>query len=405
MQEKTGPTANKEVVFIMNTHMPYVLTDGPIFQEKENWLFEAITETYIPLFKALEKWDPVAQPGKRIVFSMTPCLFNQLVEGKERYLAYLDVMEKIGRYELQRTSSFAEYNRFLNHKVELSWEELGHVHQTAQNYLSRIRESRKFWADLDVAAYLNKLFTDKKEGVEAWTSSPFHNFLPFFEGKTADYFVRRGKEEFEKVFDRSPDGFWMPECAFMPGTEKYFIKHGIGATALTVPGIGAYTGTDRSGIYQHNGLNIYAHDYRLAMYLWKAPDTTFPSDASYREFYRDIGLDVSNDYFDHIGVTVHRGKSGLAWTGYKYFAITSPSAGLGEKRIYVPGEANAKVSRQVKEFDRILERNRALSNDERTFIFAFDTELFGHWWHEGVDWLSDMLQYQFTDEPVLNETH
>lgn len=404
MHEKSGLKANKEVVFILNTHMPYVLTDGPIYQEKENWLFEAITETYIPLFKALEQWDPVTQPGKRIIFSMTPCLFNQLIDSKERYLAYLDVMEKIGEYELERTCSFMEYNRFLNHKVDISWEELGHAHEAARYYLNRIRDSRKFWTNLDVAAYLNKLFDSKKEGVEAWTSSPFHNFLPFFEGNTMDYFVKRGKEEFERVFERSPDGFWMPECAFMPGTEKYFKKYGIGATALTVPGIGAYTGTDRSGRYQYDGLNIYAHDYRLAMYLWKAPDTTFPSDAAYREFYRDIGLDVSNDYFDHIGVTVHRGKSGLAWTGYKYNAITGPQVDLGQKRLYAPSAAKAKLATQVKEFDKILERNRALSNDERTFIFAFDTELFGHWWHEGVDWLSNMLQYEFTDEPVLNET-
>ncbi len=78
---------------------------------------------------------------------------------------------------------------------------------------------------------------------------------------------------------------------------------------------------------------------------------------------------------------------------------------MGQKTLYAPRYAQSKLANQVREFDRILERNRALSNDERTFIFAFDTELFGHWWHEGVDWLSNLLQYQFIDEPVLQETY
>lgn len=392
---------NKEIVFILNTHIPYVLTNGPIFQEKENWLFEAITETYIPLFKALEQWDPIAQPGKKIIFSMTPCLFNQLAKSKERYLAYLDVMEKIGEYEIERTASAHEYNRFLNHKNDVSEEQLGLAHNLAHFYLNRIRESRDFWEDLDIAPYLNKLFDDKKEGIDVWTSSPFHNFLPFFEGHTVDHFIRRGKEEFERVFNRTPDGFWMPESAYFPGTAKYMKKYGIGATALTVPGIGAYTGRDKSGRYRQGNLDIYAHDYRLAMYLWKAPDTTFPSDGAYREFYRDIGLDVSPDYFNHIGVEVHRGQSGLAWTGYKYFSITGEDVDLGYKQLYDLNQSKAKVQNQVKEFDQILDKNRTLSNDDHTFILAFDTELFGHWWHEGVDWLSELLQYQLTEQEVF----
>ena len=395
-----NPLTNKEIVFILNTHMPYVLTGGPIFQEKENWLFEAITETYIPLFRAFEQWDPVAQPGKKIIFSMTPCLFNQLVEGKERYLAYLQVMEKIGEYEIERTSNITEYNRFLKHKVDVSEEQLSMANKMAHFYWKRARESHDFWGNLNLVAYLDNLFDAKKEAIDVWTSSPFHNFLPFFKGNTVDHFIRRGIEEFESVFDRAPDGFWMPECAYFPGTEKYMQKYGIQATALTIPGIGAYTGKNKSGRYCYDGLNIYAHDYRLSMYLWKAPDTTFPADGDYREFYRDIGMDMEPGYFDHIGVKVYRGKSGLTWTGYKYFAITGEGVDLGDKRLYDMTRSKEKVDEHIKEFNEILDKNRAFSNDERTFVLAFDTELFGHWWHEGVDWLSGLLQYQLKEEIV-----
>ena len=59
-----------------------------------------------------------------------------------------------------------------------------------------------------------------------------------------------------------------------------------------------------------------------------------------------------------------------------------------------------KVDEHIKEFNEILDKNRAFSNDERTFVLAFDTELFGHWWHEGVDWLSGLLQYRLKEEIV-----
>ncbi|MEO1054397.1 MAG: hypothetical protein AAFX87_27410 [Bacteroidota bacterium] len=391
---------NKEVIFILNTHMPYVLNDGPIFQEKENWLFEAITETYIPLFKAFESWNPAVEGGKKMIFSMTPCLFNQLVEGKQRYLDYLDVMEKIGTYEVERTSSAHEYNRFLKNKVDISDEQLRLVHDMAHFYLRRVQESRVFWESRNIASYLKDLFQRKSKGIDVWTSCPYHNFIPFFEGKTVDHLIKRGVEEFEKTFDRKPDGFWMPECAYFPGTEAYMEKHGIGATALTVPGIGAYTGTDKSGIYRHNNLDIYAHDYRLSMYLWKAPDTTFPSDGPYREFFRDVGLDMEPEYFKHIGVEVHTGKARNAWTGYKYFAITGQDIDLGFKTLYDRNAASRKLREHIVAFDKILEDNRGFSNDGKTFIVAFDTELFGHWWHEGVEWLSLLMQYQFEKEEV-----
>jgi len=310
-------------------------------------------------------------------------------------------MEKIGTYEVERTSSANEYNRFLKNKVDISQDQLNLVHEMAYFYLNRVRDSRTFWENKDIALYLKDLVDRKSAGIDMWTSCPFHNFIPFFEEKTVDHLVRRGVEEFQNVFNRHPDGFWMPECAYYPGTEKHMEKYNIGATALTVPGIGAYTGKDKSGIYRHGNMDIYAHDYRLSMYLWKAPDTTFPSDGPYREFFRDVGLDMTPEYFKHIGVEVHTGKARNAWTGYKYFSITGEGVDLGNKALYNRSAAMSKVKEHIIDFDKILEDHRALSNDGKTFIVAFDTELFGHWWHEGVDWLSHLLHYQFDREEVL----
>ncbi len=64
-------------VLVLHAHLPYVNhSDFPQFME-ERWLFEAITETYIPLLRVFEKLE---RDGIRfkITMSITPPLMEML---------------------------------------------------------------------------------------------------------------------------------------------------------------------------------------------------------------------------------------------------------------------------------------------------------------------------------------
>ncbi|AKT39918.1 DUF1611 domain-containing protein [Chondromyces crocatus] len=376
------------LTLVLNTHMPWVLGRAPLFDQPESWLFEAITETYIPLFQMLSRWDPRRFPGK-LVLSLTPCLARQLCDARERYLGYLRVLHAIARAEVERTASREEFNRFQKHPQQLSTEELRCLQHSASFYVQRIEDSLAFIAQHDFADVLRSLACI--DGLELWTSSPHHNYLPFFSAKTADRFVARGVEEFSEIFGRHPDGFWLPECAFYPGIERSLVRHGVPRTALSLHAIGSYAPTSVSGIYRAGALDVLIHDFRIALHLWKAPSETLPAHPLYREFFRDLGFDVVPEYFDRLGIEIPAHRRGHCWTGIKYHAVSGAEVSLGDKRLYDPEAARAQARHHVPEFWDLLDRHRPWVHDHRTFVLAFDTELFGHWWHEGIPWLEGIL--------------
>lgn len=383
----------KNITIILNTHMPHVLGDKDIFDEPENWLFEAITETYIPLITSLNQWDSASAQGKRIVFSLTPCLLQQLAACKPRYMEYLAILQKIAFFELERTKSSSLYDKYEKHPKHFNQEQLHLLQQTVEAYLRRINSAIAFMQSRDLLEELKRAAQKNSDHFELWTSSPNHNFLPFFKDQTASHFIRRGIDIFESHLQQKPSGFWLPECAFRPGLEPLLSAAGVNKIAVTPHAIGVYHPDIKSGIYQHKNLQLLVHDYRLAMHIWKSELDTIPSNPIYREFYRDQGMDVKPEYFAELGIKLPPMRHNGVWTGFKYYASTGHQIRLSEKDLYNHAAAQAQVRADVPHFFNILEQKADLCHDRRSFVLAFDTELFGHWWHEGIDWLAHLLKH------------
>jgi 1,4-alpha-glucan branching enzyme len=362
--------------------------NGQIFSEQENWIFESITETYIPLFEALSGLSSFSLNGNEVILSFTPCTIQQMLEGKDRYLMYLKLLKTIAEAEIERTSSIEKFNKYQKNKMNLSDEELDNINKTARFYFDRVMKSIKFYESDNILSGIKNI-----KNIKLWTSSINHNYLPIYNEKTAEYFIKRGIEEFEKNFDRPPDGFWLPECAFYPGLEKILIRNGIKSTSLNITGLGLYKGNEKSGIYEYDDLMLYLHDFRICKYLWKGPVKTIASHKHYREFYRDLGFDVVPEYLMKLGLTIpdNRKDHGV-WTGFKYYSISDPETKLGDKWIYNIDAARSQIKNDVNKFYNILEEHRELVNDYKTFVLAFDTEFFGHWWFEGIWWLKEVFQ-------------
>src|SRR5437660_1401658 len=62
---------------VLHAHLPFVRHPEHERFLEENWLYEAITETYVPLLQVLEKWlqDGVRSP---ITLTLTPTLCSML---------------------------------------------------------------------------------------------------------------------------------------------------------------------------------------------------------------------------------------------------------------------------------------------------------------------------------------
>jgi 1,4-alpha-glucan branching enzyme len=99
----------------------------------------------------------------------------------------------------------------------------------------------------------------------------------------------------------------------------------------------------------------------------------YPGDAAYREFHRKDGV-----------------------SGMQYWAIGGPGTDLGDKPLYDPALARERVQSHADHFAHLVEEQlreyREETGQPGVIASNYDTELFGHWWFEGVDWLKGVLR-------------
>ena len=102
----TPGTPQAYFALVLHAHLPFVRhPELPRFME-EDWLFEAITETYLPLLDTFEGLDRDGVDF-RVTMSLTPPLISMLTDEllQERYEQYLDSrIELAGAIAELRTS-------------------------------------------------------------------------------------------------------------------------------------------------------------------------------------------------------------------------------------------------------------------------------------------------------------
>ena len=94
------------VSFILHAHLPFIHhPESPDYLE-EQWLFEAISETYIPLLKTFQKLV-TEKINFKITMSLTPPLLNMLDNEllKQRYIDYLNKHIELSKNEVEKNSN------------------------------------------------------------------------------------------------------------------------------------------------------------------------------------------------------------------------------------------------------------------------------------------------------------
>src|SRR5215472_18790000 len=115
---------------ILHAHLPFVRHPEHEHFLEEEWLFEAITETYIPLLRMIQRLVDDCVPFK-LTMSVTPTLCAMLQDQllRERYVRHLDLLIDLAARERKR-------NRKHPQLAKLS-----------QFYFELFTESRRFFVD------------------------------------------------------------------------------------------------------------------------------------------------------------------------------------------------------------------------------------------------------------------
>ena len=373
------------LAFVLHAHLPYVRHPEYDTFLEERWLFEAITETYLPLIKIFDRLRKERVPG-RLTLSLSPSLLAMLEDEllMERYAAHLGKLIELSEKELERTRSEP------------------HFHYLAGFYYALFKETQAVFerAGRRLAPMFKSLH---QQGViELITTAATHGLLPVLsvQPKAVKAQVVTGIEYFESVFGFRPAGMWLPECGYYPGLDELLSREGIRFFVLESHGLEHASVTPLYGVYAPlytpSGVAAFGRDQGSAKQVWSAREG-FPGHPDYREFYRDIGHDLEFDYLRPYladGVRVD--------TGIKYYRITGPTAW---KEPYHPEMAKARAAQHAAEFlyQRISHLEYLASTMEVAPIMVapFDAELFGHWWFEGPKWLDFVIRKAAFDQEAL----
>ena len=375
------------LAFILHAHLPFIRHPEHAYFLEEHWLFEAINETYLPLLRVFEGWLRDGVPA-RLTISLTPPLLEMLRDNllQERYSHSLDKTLELTYKELDRTSGNPEY-----HRVALMYRDLFETnkHDFHHRYHQDLVGA---FARLQAAGIL-----------EIITSAATHGFLPLMEADpvAARAQIIQGIRTYQKHFDCSPQGFWLPECGFAPGQDRFLAEAGIKYVIVDTHGLLFASPRPRYGsfapVYCRSGVAAFARDMETSKQVWSQHEG-YPGDFDYREFYRDIGYDLDQDYIkDYIqpnGERIH--------TGIKYYRITGRTP---DKQVYNPDWAWEKAALHAGNF--LFNRQAQLRHlagimDRKPIIVApYDMELFGHWWFEGPQWLDFAVRKTVCDQNEL----
>ena len=119
----TTPAMSKGyLALVLHTHLPFVRhPEYPEFLE-EDWFFQAITETYVPLIDTFAGLLRDKIPF-RLTVSLSPTLLSMLSDPllQSRYMGFLGRAQKLAELECRRTQGQPEFLRL----AEMYREKLG----------------------------------------------------------------------------------------------------------------------------------------------------------------------------------------------------------------------------------------------------------------------------------------
>lgn len=348
---------------VLHTHLPWLAHHGrwPVGEE---WLYQSWSAAYLPLMRVLRT---LASEGRRgvITLGMTPVLNAQLDDPH-----CLDAMHYwLANWQLraQEAASMKTSTATAN-TAATSPEALHQLGIREYNEASRALEDFSVLWRHGVSPLLRELID---AGTIELLGGPLtHPFQPLLHPRLREFALREGLADATYRFAHTPAGIWAPECAYAPGMEYDYAAAGVHHFMVDGPSLHGDTALGR----RVGDTDVVAFGRNLAVsYRVWSPKSGYPGHSAYRDFHT----------YDH-------------HTGLKPARVTGRTVASDAKAPYDPQRAEPVIESHVQDFVTIV-REQLFAESERLgrdahVIAAFDTELFGHWWHEGPIWLEKLLR-------------
>lgn len=391
-----------DFVLALHSHLPYVLNHGR-WPHGSDWLCEAALDTYLPLLEELRGLD-AAGVRVPVTIGFTPVLANQLASPLFRREMAAFFAQRLAACDAAPASLATTGHQMLLPLVGF-WK-------------TRFSRLEALFAAIDgnlVAAFRA---LEAKGALEIIGSAATHGYLPLLgRDESIRLQLAVGYAEHRRLFGREPRGCWLPECAYRParpgpprrpaiekhladaGFRYFFTDSHLASAGAALGNYGEVPlGAERFDVDRHDATREDAaptkrspnrayrvtpagprsvatlvRDPRTSMQIWSRQDG-YPGDEAYLEFHK------------------------IRWPGgLKFWRVSGPQVDLGSKGPYDPARAARRAEEHAGHFVGLLGR---AGRGPGVIAAPFDTELYGHWWFEGVSFLGTLYR-QLARNPVV----
>ena len=397
----------------LHSHMPYVLSHGKS-PHGTDWINESAAECYLPILHAL---DRLLKEGikPRWTINLTPVLLEQLADE-----AFKDDFEGYCEEKIEAASK--DFHRF---EMEGPLWMTGLAALWQRLYRRNLNQFKERW-NRDIPAAF-KYFQDQG-CIEIITCCATHGYLPLLgTDESCSAQVALAVKTHEKFFGKKPRGIWLAECAYRPryawkspvnenevpwerkGTEEFLAENGVeyffvdshmirggdpmGTYADKFPQLAELFARSKKFFTKpidfrheyehyalHNGVAVFARDPQTTLKVWSG-DHGYPGDEFYLEFHKQL----------------YPGR-------LRYWRISQNKQDLGAKAPYDPYMAFDRIAGHAEDFIRTLKGALGYYKGEAertgTLVAMYDTELFGHWWWEGPEFLYAVAKAMHADGQI-----
>ncbi|MBN2564739.1 MAG: DUF1957 domain-containing protein [Candidatus Eisenbacteria bacterium] len=363
---------------VLHAHLPYVRHPEYRSFLEEDWLFEAITETYIPLIRVFQRLSD-DDVDFRMTMSLSPPLVAMLQDPllQERYVGHISRLIDLMDREVER------------HRRDSRMRELSEL------YLSLFVDCKRVFTEeygLDLVQAFRS-FRDAGK-LDITTCGATHGFLPLMEQYPAAVRaqIQVAVESYRDALGADPAGIWLPECGYFPGVDAYLAEAGIRYTFVDTHGVLHAAPRPKYGPYAPiitpAGVAVFARDFESSKQVWSSKEG-YPGDFWYRDFYRDYSYELDDDY-----VRPYLGHDGIRKSlGLKFYRITGET---DDKELYEPEVARQRVDEHAGNFlfnrERQIEYLEGAMGMRPIVVAPYDAELFGHWWFEGPAFIEALFR-------------
>ena len=393
-------------ILMLHSHLPYYRKAG-MWPFGEESVYECIAETYIPLLNIIDELNSEGIKAN-ITLGITPVLAEQLADEhlNKGFVKFLDDRIEAARLDEKRFATRTD-------------DKSARCLQLARFYKQWFSGIKSDYLERWQSDIIGTLRRFQDQGlIEITTSAATHCFSPLLETDSSLHAqFKTGVESYKRHFGRAPQGAWLPECAYRPGDnsrsgiERWLYEAGIKyffTESFVIEGgqktelrraFGPYgsieylpvsnmkeTGLDTYEAYwlKDYPVSVLARHEQAGFQVWSA-DHGYPGDGNYREFHKKD--DVS---------------------GLHFWKLTSKKTDLGDKEIYSPEAALQRVHENSDHYAAFIQQQLTdylkAHGQPGLIMVSFDTELFGHWWFEGIIWIKEVIRKLKTYTAVKMQT-